>query len=59
MWEKILFATKYFALYGRYDTYMFQLLPQLCIYTNFLDEDTNECFAIEMGWLCFSLILIL
>lgn len=59
MSDKILYANKFFALYARLDFYMFQILPKLCIYSKFLDEDTNECFAVEIGWLSFSLILIL
>ena len=58
MWDKIIYANEYFALYGRLDTYILQILPKLCIYSKFLDEDTNECFAIELGWLCFSFILM-
>lgn len=58
MCDKILYANKYFALYGRLDAYILQILPQLSIYSKFLDEDTNECFAIEVGWLCFSFVLI-
>ena len=58
MFDKILYANKYFALYARLDFYMFQILPKLCIYSKFLDKDTNECLAVEIGWFSFSLILI-